>query len=814
MRRLFIPPMALLLFTACPVPSRNNPADPALAPEAIIRVYLRQPDGTDVPGTQGGQQTTFVLDASDSFDPHGSGELSFDWDLTDIRWDVGAADDWETASNDGSAKLVTKLPLTRTMLAHDGISTGVGTAPREVRLRVTTSRGSKAYATASVLLHNAAPAVEPAEVTASPVDLPVVMLDACGGIPPPGCTSSDPDGDPIAFTWEQVRGEPVALVPIGTDGARVQFQPPDAKPLEFKVVADDGVATAEAFVPVRFETQVWVSTQAPARLYRVYPEFAVRTGYRNTAGTVAFGAIESIAARDGDMAVGRADGSVLRLDRHFRLQRSWTLPNAAVSLAVTDGGGLCASSGSQFHRLHAGGSVITTTDAGAVGVIADGSGCWTIGGSLGRFDGGGWVPFAATGGLADAALLPDDTLWVLTTAGTLARLDANASTPVVVSVPLDPESIAPHPDGVSLLATDAATGLPWRIARNGTADVDDDLPAIGAVDAMAGSVWEWKVDDAELRHHRRRNGSYRENVIAVNAADLTNSDTVFTHAYPDTGDDSLLVVLNGYSVARVPAHMTRSKLVASFNETPRVTADPSTGAVWVDAGAGLQRLSNGRVVAEAEEETSRFAVALPNGDVWVDPYDGSYALARIDRYGVEQERIPLDDRSVTHFDRAGSTLCVATEDYTNNGSLLRVDLATVPPLVVPLAVDMDFAGAAAALPDGACWFSGIAGFGAPDHLVHFAAGSTTADSEQVQALTCGGRILADPRSGFVFGACAGGAFDQRVSAHCLVASDASCLDRWMVFGDGRVRLGDGAFGQVEERVLSVTGKAERIEVVP
>src|SRR5205085_12094105 len=111
-----------------------------------------------------------------------------------------------------------------------------------------------------------------------------------------------------------------------------------------------------------------------------------------------------------------------------------------------------------------------------------------------------------------------------------------------------------------------------RIAPTGSSDIDD-LPAAGTTDPVAGAIWS--ISGSELHRYRLREHEWTEDVPSIDASDVVGSSAQFGLSAADLEDDSLVAVTTGGSlVLRIPSHMTRSRLVASFAAPVRPIPDP------------------------------------------------------------------------------------------------------------------------------------------------------------------------------------------------------------------------------------------------
>lgn len=246
--------------SACAIPSRDNPHDPALQPRAILDVHVLGGEGN-----VGVRTAMFVLDGSASKDPLDRGPLRYFWDL-------GNGVEFEDAE-----QLVRTLEIPEAARAQ--LVAGEGAAQFPVRLRVETGDGDHSSSTsATVILTNRAPVVDPGEDLFVPeLQQHTVVLDVCGGNAG-ACPTYEPDGDPVSYVWEQLRGETV--LPAAVAGTSISFiAPAQPQALLFRLTADDGLSVVRRNVRVHLSTQVWVTTSNPTRVYRVYPEFGGVRGF-------------------------------------------------------------------------------------------------------------------------------------------------------------------------------------------------------------------------------------------------------------------------------------------------------------------------------------------------------------------------------------------------------------------------------------------------------------------------------------------------------------------------------------------------------
>ncbi len=516
---------------ACAIPERDNPFDPAVAPRA--KLVIRAVGETDTVINQGGRNTPFLLDASES--KGGSGGLRYAFELENDQCAGRAADSraFQTPPTEG-ATLETTLPVEEAAFGEDG----TGDVIRIVCVRVTDREGHIGVASAAVVVRNEEPAPD-AGGTMFVARGPVV-LDACGGRPDPDtCTTTDADGDPLAFSWARVAGAGPEPVPLDEDGRRARFDVPSTGDFfRFQVTATDGLARESGSLTVSVSKQVWVSTRFPSRLLRVFPDHPrATTGYVTTAGLVSFpngqmgGAFAPgdgtfLAAGDGIIA-GPAP-PIVRLDGAFRAVERWypapttsppaskdafTVPSLTDRCAVVryDDAGETTSVAAFVVLAPGGGNPVEakrddgapfgqTGPAGATAVLPRDDGrCWTIGTRIGILDtAGSWTPVSSDnvllGRFDSAAALPDGRVCVLgeDAAGTPGLRCLEGSSLVLLPDPTFDftyaRAMTAHPDGNRLLVHSINTDTVLAVdPETGEASEEPGIPAFSGQLNLGGN---------------------------------------------------------------------------------------------------------------------------------------------------------------------------------------------------------------------------------------------------------------------------------------------------------------------------------------
>ncbi|XXF78940.1 myxosortase-dependent M36 family metallopeptidase [Myxococcaceae bacterium GXIMD 01537] len=167
--------------------------------------------------------TVVTLNGAGSFDPDGTGTLTYAW--TQLAGPTVTLSDATVASPTFSASISEDTIFTFQLAVHDGIEPSI--AKQVQVLMRNTNRAPTALAG---VLNNGPNSVD--ERSGS------VTLDASG--------STDPDGEELAFTWEQTEGPEVKL--DDPTSATPTFTPPEVTAdtrFSFELVADDGIDASE-----------------------------------------------------------------------------------------------------------------------------------------------------------------------------------------------------------------------------------------------------------------------------------------------------------------------------------------------------------------------------------------------------------------------------------------------------------------------------------------------------------------------------------------------------------------------------------------
>ena len=251
-------PLGILLLAGCiggcAVPTRDNPFDPQLAPVVSLTVAAEDANGLPTASTEGNRNTRFTLDARASVDHDGDPIDDFSWDL-----------DGDGVFERDDAGLLEHLEFPITLA---DLPEGAGGVARTVRVEGRAKNGARGIAAGQLVVRNSAPAVELGEeMYTSPFRGYTVVLDPCAGSA--DCLSKDPDLDALSWTWQQVGGPDVALVPAA-DGTASFSAPLAVAMLVFEATASDGLATARDRVVVRTDPALWLQTANPMRTSRFH----------------------------------------------------------------------------------------------------------------------------------------------------------------------------------------------------------------------------------------------------------------------------------------------------------------------------------------------------------------------------------------------------------------------------------------------------------------------------------------------------------------------------------------------------------------
>ncbi len=193
--RLALVSFATVFIAAC-LPERNNGADPAIRPTAVLRIVDRggaYPTcaATDPSGWQEVASAPFArclaLDGSLSADPQGVPlTYEFAWKAADGTW--------LPIVNDGST-----APLDRTFLY--GTVNATVSSSLTFAMTVIDGNGIAVRDTADVMLFNTRPVAHVSDPLALPIGgLPWALTSSLVATVS-GSGSSDPDGDPLTYCW-------------------------------------------------------------------------------------------------------------------------------------------------------------------------------------------------------------------------------------------------------------------------------------------------------------------------------------------------------------------------------------------------------------------------------------------------------------------------------------------------------------------------------------------------------------------------------------------------------------------------------------
>lgn len=259
--------------TSC-IPSRDNEHDPKNALRASLVVYVGTSGGTNL----GNRHDVFTLDASGTVDPR-ERTLTYDWDIDGAPGFELLADDVLTCSattpppcldDCGAAEGLDCLRTTLS-ITSGALPGGVGTAELVVGARVHAG-SKKETATAIAAVTNEAPIVDVGgDIFVPDLTGGLVVLDACAGRVG-ACTSRDPDGDDLDWTWTPLRGDFDGFLPASNDTRLFFIAPAAEQTLLFEAKATDGVAERTALVRVHVGSQAWLTTFDPTLVWRIYAD--------------------------------------------------------------------------------------------------------------------------------------------------------------------------------------------------------------------------------------------------------------------------------------------------------------------------------------------------------------------------------------------------------------------------------------------------------------------------------------------------------------------------------------------------------------
>lgn len=751
----------ILLAAGCAVPEPDNPFHTDKRPVAVLETRV---DG--VPAFDGTRASAFVFDASGSTLPDGNGS---------IRWDLDGDGTFEDDSGD--------FEKTRFFtIAPAELPSGVGEVLRTVGVEVRWRQfRDEAYST--VRVSNARPAADAGAELAVPAFTGAsIWLDACGGRGPGyGCSTTDPDGDPLEITWTQVRGDAAAVVATVGTGGQLRTAPLDPQLLTFRLEVDDGLASHATLLDVRVGGVLWAHSRELVE--RVRPEHDVSDfsdSYEAWAVDPATGSFW-ISERSGGGSFVRRWGSDLPHDIDAgpilaTVSETWPLtPEGVVSVAPLGGDLGCAArdntstapvTGDDFLWLPPGGTeLVFDAPAGEtptrVFAMAGGDACFALMEdatprlAIRRLDAGG----LGTSNLYAAVTVPleivqaaDGALW-LRFADELVRVDDAGVTTAVPLLPTeDIRGIAAHPDAdlwlydramQRLVRLDGTTRTPF-----GPALVLAEIAGGGMLltDLVRGDVF---VMDRYVNGLRRL--AWVEGDL-VDAGQMSCVD-VYTGALDNNPDvplcreggvwdarngrvvTTLQLGADDRRIVAIPSALERSSLVAVAPSTIQPAIETTRGDLWVvdEYLDGVVRLDvEGRALARASVPGTVKAIARRDEGGFYAAYDdaggaswlGAFDPAGAPVAGFTPAALPSSPAGLSASSAAG-TLCLAAATPMrltlgqSGATVEELDLAT-------LSTPKD----AAVAPDGACWFLdlGTGGAACPvtgPELLRFAAASTT-----------------------------------------------------------------------------------------
>ncbi len=703
---------------ACATPNRNNPNDPLNRPVASLSLYV----GTFGGATSGTRTTEFILDVSDSKVPTGTPEYSFDLDGDGV-FDPPAT--LEACPRPGQP-----IGCLRTTLAIPPgvLPGGIGAYVHTVRVTLDNGRVSDtASATATIV--NSAPVV-PAELDlfAPERTRGMVPLGFCGDAE--ACKSVDPDLDPLAWSWQLLRGDLEGGVLTGglTGTPSIDHAPFGEQTLLFRATVNDGLATASTLVRVNVTTVVWVTSIFPNRVYRVFPDFRSVAQFPLGPG-LNFVAEDGGLFAEGDkvwMGLGVHDasnilfeGDVRRMVRapngDLEAQTTWSVAGAFApsSLAAAGGTGCAAfrthtdspaapnfTPPSFFARLNgtgAAGTVVQGPDADALGEEP------------------AWV-FPGPPGSSDCWAVTRSYLVPPAGPASVYRLDASAALTPLASALLDDVTAASlAEDGALWLAgarSSCAGVAVARLANFGASAQSFCVGGSGRFDALAAhpdsGMWAHEAATHEIFHLTTAGAAVATGAPPIALPPTDNpSGGIHSPFFPD-GEPRM--VSDPLERRLWMVDVAQGALVRLREENGLLVDEQSVPGTILDFGTGFPAFSTialwpatGRLLATVEDGTSAALAIVPSHlhrteevfvssqfvNTSIDPRTGD-AWVATGHDGSEVHRLALDGQvkktySLSSGDHAwgpaalpdgGAWLAIESASGVT-GSLVRIDAAGV-----------------------------------------------------------------------------------------------------------------------------------------
>ena len=794
----------------------------------------------------GGRQTIFTFSAG-----------SLTGESLDFEWDLDQDGIFEVPTG-GFGSLSTAFPLGEQDILGAGGSDGVGVAVRTVTVRAFARNGH--YATRSLLiaLENSAPVVDAGgDVYFTPGSASPVLLDACGGFVS-GCTSTDPEGDPLTFLWDDPTGVSPPISVLDSSGRHASLVP-GAREATYRIRANDGLASAEGTITAWPAHQVWIGTHDPGRLYRAFPEFYARSSARSGAGTVAFATLQTIAAASDEVWIAESGptATVRRLSSDAELLETFPTSDIVVQqIAALGDGSACAvvrsatpGGSGAFYRFTTAAAPVAVADAAPAAVlpIDDGSGdCWIVGAALGRMhpDGSVSVVIAQTVASASpssrpsaAVATPDGALWVfLDTAGVdrgLHRLAPGGSSLDSISGATGDVPLLPDPDdatGKTIIAV--RSGLLDRVTVSGRVPAPDLPPSLAATqaslvsfDATARAAWIADATAGVVRRLVDRGGVWRSSDLAFDEISMGERPAFYGGISVDRVTGTAYGAFLGPQnlVVRLPGHLKRLEAVpiAVSGGALDLSPDPSLSRVWTVREGSSEAFKTG----EAGSPLVTYALASPigafaglsDGGLLLSPA-GATTLFRVD--GVHETPGAFFDvpAGIESIAVNGTSACIATG--STNAALLSLSSAQV----IPIAGLPAPASRATSTRNGGCWF-----LGASDaSFVPAGAGAVSASASGFSTMNAL-RASADPSDESVWIADTANARVVHVSTTggtlaavpitapldvgvFTCAGSPGCIDGWTLAADGTISRFDSA--GVRDVFTLPLGSPARLLTVP